>query len=255
MNWQIFTSWVILSVLTFLIPLPGLANEQEQLKRRLQEQRIISDTLKEENLQLKRQVAEQNKELSELRAKFAALLSETDSRIATLTQLELAAAELVHASEKPGDVNAAAALTEILALSRRRIQALSQALADHSKSINAILDACAPSAALRDEAEISLMTLQKGVERCLQPLTLATTQRSPQTMPAVISADKTTRIVLIDQGFLSGVKTGMVYEITREDKVIARLKVLICRPLIAAAEVTDGEFGAAVPGVLLQKGR
>ncbi len=247
------------NIAAFILCLPAVLWAQEpsrDLAQLLQEARVLNEALRAENLRLQREVTARDEELRQLRSRYAALLVDTDRRAAELTGLELAAAHLLRGEGefKPAEGNASE-LLEVLALTRRRMLAFSQTFADHETRIGAILDACSPSDALRQQAQDSFRLLRKGVENCLQPLTLATAPAATANSGscAILLCDPATAIVILDRGFLNGVRVGSDFILRQAGQVAARLKVVDCRPLHAAAIVSEGDFKKLVPGTLLHR--
>ena len=238
--------WKIL-IAAFILSIPAVISAQEpsrDLAQLLQEAKVVNEALRAENLRLQREINARDEELRQLRSRYAGLLVDTDRRTAELTGLELAAAHLLRGEGefKPAEANASE-LLEVFALTRRRMLALSQAFADHETRISTILDTCSPSAALRQQASDSFQLLRKGVESCLQPLTLATAPAANGASGscAILLCDPATAIVILDRGFLNGVRVGADFILRQGGQVVARLKVVDCRPLHAAAIVSEGE--------------
>ena len=256
-DWKIFHYGIILWNLTIFAPVVSGQDAVSELREELLESQVALEGFRSRNRELEAQLAERDAEVAGLRSRYAELLVATDAASDEATRLELAAAHLVAQAENPAasDAGVAVELLDALGLAQRRLLELEKALRDHEKSMKAVLDACQPSQALRQIVEESLAGVSARLDDCLKPVTLATAPQNGagQLSAAILKADRQTQVVVLDQGFLNGVRTGMLFAAKREGAVAVRLKVIEVRPLCSALILEQGDFGSLVPGMLLQR--
>lgn len=257
MRWKNCQIGIILWNLLFCLPVFSQADAVSELRQQLLESQVALESFQERNRELEQQLAERDSELERLQSRYAELLFSTDQAIDELTRLETAAAHLIGSAENPGGKNGEAVgeLFDTLALTQRRLLELSNVLQKHERDMAAVLDACQPSQVLRQAVEDGMREMSEKLSAALQPVTLAT---SPQEMVGQVSAsilrlDLQTRIAVIDQGFLNGVRTGMTFVLRREGNVLVRLKVIESRTLCSAVSLMEGDFRSLAPGMLLQR--
>ena len=256
-NWKILQSGIILWNLTFL--LLGISGQDAvtELREQLLESQVLQESFQSQIRELETRLAERDAELAELRSRYAELLVASDAAVDEATRLELAAAHLVGQAENSAasDNGMAAELLDTLALTQRRLLELESAFRVHGKSMEAVLDACQPSQTLRQAVEESLATVSSRLSDCFKPVTLVTSppQEADLLSAAILKADRLTKVAILDQGFLNGVRTGMAFVCRRDGAVIARLKVIEVRALCSALVLEDGDFNSLMPGMLVQR--
>jgi len=256
MCWKNFQIGFILCNLLFCVAVFGQQDAVSELRQQLLESRVVLESLQERNRELERQLAEANAELEKLRSRYAELLVATDQATDQFARLELSAAHLIGEAENPGGTTVEA--LDTLALVQRRLLELAAAQQRHEKNLAAVLDACQPSRPLRQTVEDDLRELAAKLAAALQPVTLATASgdedgAAGHLSAALVRLDGQTRVAVIDQGFLNGVRVGMTFALTREGVTLARLKVIEVRALVSAALLTQGDFRSLAPGMLLQR--
>lgn len=229
----------------------------EVLRQELTEAREVAAMRAEENERLTAEKAELERELSEMRRRYASLLLATDQTSLKAMEIDLEAAALVRgADEKPSEgVSETGRMLEILAHCRRKVAELSGAMGTHRETIGAILDAAKASNALREQANKSLDATAGSLDDCLETLELATNRELLQTSGscAVLRLDPATNLAILDQGSLHGIRTGQEFGFQRDNEMAARLKAVVVRPRFTAAILTEGDFNSLAYGVLLKK--
>ena len=253
MGWKNCQIGFILCNLLFCVAAFSQQDAVSELREQLLETRVVLDGFQERIRELEQQLSEKDAELERLRSRYAELLVSTDQATDELARLEISAAHLIGQAENPGGTNIEA--LDTLALVQRRLLELSDTLQRHEKSIAAVLDACQPSQSLRQTVEDGLDELAEKMAAVLQPVTLATAPHevSGQLSAALLRLDSQTRIAVIDQGFLNGVRVGMTFALTRDGTTLARLKVIESRALCSAVMLVQGDFRSLAPGMLLQR--
>ena len=257
MRWKICQIGIILWNLLFCVPVFSQDDAVSELRQQLLESQVALESFQERNRELERQLAERSEELERLQSRYAELLISTDQAIDELARLEIAAAHLIGQAENPGGKNGdvAVELFDTLALTQRRLLELSAAMQRHERSMTAVLDACQPSQVLRQTVEDGMREMADKLTAALQPVTLATSPQElvTQVSAAILRLDSQTRIAIIDQGFLNGVRVGMTFALKREGVVLVRLQVIESRALCSAVNLVEGDFRSLAPGMLLQR--
>ena len=253
MGWKNCQIGFILCNLLFCVTAFSQQDAVSELREQLLETRVVLDGFQERIRELEQQLSEKDAELERLRSRYAELLVSTDQATDELARLEISAAHLIGQAENPGGTNIEA--LDTLALVQRRLLELSDTLQRHEKSIAAVLDACQPSQSLRQTVEDGLDELDGKMAAVLQPVTLATAPHevSGQLSAALLRLDSQTRIAVIDQGFLNGVRVGMTFALTRDGATLVRLKVIESRALCSAVMLVQGDFRSLAPGMLLHR--
>ena len=70
---------------------------------------------------------------------------------------------------------------------------------------------------------------------------------------SILRVDQATQLLLLDRGFLNGVRIGTRFQLTREKKTLALIRVIEARAAISAAILEEGDFSLLVPGTLLRR--
>lgn len=256
-HWKNCQIGFILCNLLFCVSVFSQDDAVSELRQQLLESQVALESFQERNRELEHQLAERDEELARLQSRYAELMISTDQAIHELAQLETAAAHLIGQAENPGGKNedVAVELFDTLALTQRRLVELSSALQKHERDMTAVLDACQPSQVLRKTVEDGMQEMADKLSAALQPVTLATSPQElvTQVSAAVLKLDPQTRIAIIDQGFLNGVRVGMNFTLKREGAVLVRLKVIESRALCSAVNLVEGDFRSLTPGMLLQR--
>lgn len=244
---------IILSALT-LLSAPFASAQESSLQVQLKEVEMLAESLREENRSLQQAMAAKERELDELRSKYAELILGTDRQISEIAALQLSAAHLVlgAAGDSTGEQTQAAELMDTLALARRKGQLLLETVERHVEKVQAVVETLAPSQAVRKEVDGNLTELRERAQECVAPLMLLDAAATTTSSCSILKSDAATGIVILDRGTLHGVRSGAQFILQRGDKVAARLKVIESRPLHSAAMIVAGEKAAAVPGTLLK---
>ena len=243
----------ILIALAFSSTLATAQNGPVQVQ--LKEAEMLAESLREENRELKNTLAEKERQLAEIQSKYAELILRTDRQIGEMTALQLSAAHLLRSAvgETPENSDKAAEILDAMALIRRRVQEVAQALERHLEKMAAVMDALKASDAVRKEAEKEFAELKAKMQKCSEPLMLSAAQRNGAVSCSILKLDAAAGIAVLDQGSLHGVRSGDEFILQRGEKDAARLKVIESRPLHSAALITAGDKKAAVPGSLLKR--
>lgn len=232
------------------------APEVEILRQELTESREVQTQLREEAERLGADNAALQKELLELRKRYADILLASDELSGKLVATDLAAAQLLR---KENDVDLekseGARMLEILGYCRGRLQEMGDEMEKHRETVLAALEASQASSAIRQQTEKSLDGVEQRLELCLKPMELATDKTLATTAGscAILKLDAPTQVVILDQGTLHGLKLGDEFTFQRDNEIAATIKIIAVRPAFAAAILTGGEFNALVYGALLHK--
>lgn len=233
-----------------------VSGEVEILRQELTEAREVSAMRREDISRLEGENASLERELDEIRRRYASLLIATDQSAVKAMELDLEASALVRGTEGNADVvSDTRNMLEILGFCRRKISELETAMTAHRENINAILDAIQASDATRDQAAKTLTALKASLDECLEILELSTSQEMivKSASCAVVKLDATTQIAILDQGSIHGVRQGQELTMQRDGEVVARMKIIIVRPRNSAAVLTEGDFNLLACGALLRK--
>jgi len=122
----------------------------------------------------------------------------------------------------------------------------------------AALDGMQPSDAMRREVESRIMSLRRVIESSLNPLSLVAGRGSGDSVEPgclIVSVDRETQSIILNKGFLQGLRSGMIFNLERAAKIIAEVKVIECRSESSAAIVVKGSWDSLLPGASLKQRR
>ncbi len=215
---------------------------------RLAEARMLREALDEENRQLREELQRRDRELAELRSRYAALIVRSQEKLDRLENLEMQALSLLGGQDEETVLKAGA---ELMALERERLLELSRQLSELEGHLNAALDILAPSETIREGIRERVAAVKKALDDSLQPLLPAPrAETGPECR--VRTTDGALRTVVIDKGYLAGVRNGMMFALVRDEKAVAVVKVVESRADMSAALLSEGAWEALFPGVVLQ---
>lgn len=219
----------------------------------MQELRIAREALERETAALKQELAGIQAELDRVRTLYAEAILRQREEVEQLRSLEVQAASLVQAGTGDGAGKTLAESVQVLSLLRSRLLNVESEVTKFEKAMAAAMAVMQPSDALRREVEDRVMSLRRVVESSLKPLSIVAGRGSGDavlTGCSVLSADAQTQTVILDKGFLDGCRGGMVFVHRRQEKVVARLKVVEVRPDLAVAVIVEGTLARVTPGML-----
>lgn len=246
----IISWWSILGSFTVELAVADEAIPAEQAE--LMEANAV---LREELRLLREQDRRRQEELLELRSRHARLLLASDRALNEAAAMELAAGHLL-LENSGGDDGSAAALLSALSLVRRQLLLVNQRLAECKVAVESVLTACDASQTARDVVEKRLDALQVAVNDSLQPLSIAdpdSFRNAVADSPTILRIDRPSQSVILDCGYLNGVRLDMRFELRRDGVVVATVAVVECRLLKCVAVLLDGDFEQLVPGAMLHR--
>ena len=218
----------------------------------LQEAREARESAEQRIIDLELELAKAKQELEKIRSRYADFYLESHAVVERMRQLELQASHLLRRKEDlDGDTLAAQAL-EALNLAGKRQLEVEDAVRDFEQYLASVLDVLQPSEALRREWSERTMALKRVVENSLKPLSIVARRGGGgpgRQGCGVLAVNEELQLVVLDRGFLAGLKTGGVWRLmSADDTVTARLRVVEVRPEISAAVVIQGELDRVTPG-------
>ncbi len=235
----------------------AVADELEELRLQLMEAKELVAQVREEAALAERERQEKERQIVELRSRYASLLMATDQALENWSRMELSAAHLVRNAEgeETESNNEAALMLEVLGVCRRRLSELANRMTVHQETLRAILEAANASEVIRSQAEQSLENLSTALEECLVPMDLATAEVATVVTGscAILRLDAAAQLVILDQGTLQGIRVNQELTLQQEEVIVARLKVVVARPFHAAAVVVEGDFQTLTVGALLHR--
>lgn len=220
------------------------ANDNPQLREAL----MIREALEEENRELRQEVQRQEKELTELRSRYASLILKTRERIEKIERLELQAASLLGENENGDELQKESA--ELLALERSRLLTLTNRLDELEGKFNATMDILQASNTLREGVADSFQTVKEALNASLQPL-LPQVREQVSSDCSVLALDNDLRVIVLDKGYLAGIRNGALLAYVHDEKTLAVVKVVESRPEESAAVLVEGTWELILPGVIL----
>lgn len=224
----------------------AVALREAKEARELAEKRILD---------LELELGKAKKELEKIRSRYADFYLESHAVVDRMRQLELQASHLIRRKEDlDGDALAAQAL-EALNLAGRRQLEVEDAVHSFEQYLNSVLDVLQPSDALRRELSERIKALHRAVENSLKPLSIVARRGGGgpgKQGCGVLAVNEELQLVVLDCGFLAGLKTGSVWRLMSGDSTVtARLRVVEVRPEISAAVVIQGDMASLTPGCQL----
>jgi hypothetical protein len=234
-----FGSAVEATVSTSLAPVLPQSNKET-------EQRIV---------ELELELARVRKELGQQRAQYAAFYERSHAVLEQMRELELHSAHLLQ--RKDGEDTAALASQALSALGELGARQLEveQSLGEFERYLETMLDVMQPSDAVRREVSERVSALRGVVERSLNPLSIVAGRgsgKSGMSGCAVLAVDDELQLVILDGGFLNGVRAGSQWWQARGAKVILKLRVVDARPEISAAVLLQGTLAEVAVGSRFQ---
>ena len=232
-------------------PPPGglrLELEEAKLARAAAEGRVTD---------LEADVRRAERDLEALRRQYADLYLESRRQLGEREHLELRVAGLLTDHEDPSSGRALSRALAALAELRKHQRRLGELVRAFSVYLPSVLDVLQPSEALRRELMARVTDLLEAAERAERPLSEVAGRGSghPQGRACrVLAVSDELQVVVLDAGSRDGVRLGTYWRYTRDDKTVAKLRIIETRPSISAAVVVEGRFKMIAPGVLMQPG-
>lgn len=254
-RWQFGISATTVCILLFFLgtltsAADGLATAKtasaESIAGKEAEQRIV---------ELELELSRVREELSRQRAQYAAFYERSHAVLERMRELELRSAHLLQ--RKDGEDTVALANQALSALRELGVRQLEveQSLGDFERYIETMLDVMQPSDAVRREVSERISALRGVVERSLNPLSLVAGRgggKSGMTGCGVLAVHDELQLVILDRGFLSGVRIGSEWWQARDGKVTMKLRVVDARPEISAAVLVQGSLAEIAIGSRFQ---
>lgn len=227
----------------------------EVLRIRLEESRQALAQCQAERQQLQETLKLREQELAGLRRDYASVLMDSDRLARTLVAQDLKAAHLLReAGSAQAQAPDAVGMLAVLGDCRRLLLELQEAWSKNRDAASAALEAAQASQVLRDQVGDGAEEVRKRLEKCLAAVGLAAQgQILAIGSSAVLQVDPGTRLVLLDQGSLHGLREGSLLQWKRGGETLATLEVVLVRPARAVAVPKEGDIRALPPGALLHR--
>jgi uncharacterized membrane-anchored protein YhcB (DUF1043 family) len=250
-NWQYHKSMLILYILLFSVIFSFAGNSTLQPDIKQQEFEVVRKILEEEKKELEQALLASQKELAQLRTLYADTLIRQSKLVQDLQELEIAATNLLQSNEEKSLQKDFTEALATLATLRGRVLKIEEEFAEFEKAMKAALDGMQASEAMRKEVNDRISGLRELIESSLSPLSIVAGRGSGDannTNCIILSADKQSRSVILNKGFLQGMRSGMILVLERADKILAEVKVVECRADYSAAVIIKGKWTTLLPG-------
>jgi len=219
-----------------------------------QELRLAREAAEKRCAELDAALAKAQKELEQLRSRYAELYLQSQERIRQMEALELQAAHLlVDRQALAGGDPAAAALHALEDVRQAQVELVSQVRAFQAYLASA-LDVLQPSDAMRREITTRGAELVAAAERAFKPLsTVAGRGRRDLVARScrVLAVNDDLQMVVLDSGQDAGIRRGTQWTAVKDGVVKARLLVIEVRTDISAAVMTEGHLGDIGPATVV----
>lgn len=257
-NWTNASCTIILFALVFLV-YECQAQVKEPAKPEktvesldLREAKEARESAEKRVLELELELEKLRKDYDALRSRYAGLYLESHDVIDKMKNLEISAANLLRNKNASSSGSLENEAMEAMSLSvSRQIAALDE-LKHFEKYISSLMDVLQPSTALKSELDKRVSDLKKSVELALKPLSTVARRGSGGTGKSncdVIAVSVEMQLVILNRGFLSGVRPGKRWHLNGPDgKIAATLVTVDSRPEISAAVLLEGDIEALNPG-------
>jgi len=220
----------------------------------LQELRLAREAADKRCAELETALVKAQKELTELRSRYADLYLQSQERSRQMEALELQAAHLLvdRQALAAGDP-AADALHALEDVRQAQVELVSQVRAFQGY-LGSALDVLEPSDAMRREITTRCAELVASAERAFKPLSTVAGRGSRDLVARscrVLAVNDDLQVVVFDSGQDAGIRRGTQWNVVKDGTVKARLRVIEVRADISAAVVTDGRLGDLGPGTVV----
>jgi chromosome segregation ATPase len=196
-------------------------------------------------------LAKAQKELEQLRSRYADLYLQSQERNRQLEALELQAAHLlVDRQALAGGDPAADALHALEDVRQAQVSLVNQVRAFQTY-LSSALDVLAPSETMRREITTRCAELVASAERAFKPLsTVAGRGRRDLVARScrVLTVNDDLQVVVLDSGQDAGIRRGTQWKVVKDGTVKARLLIIEVRADISAAVLTEGRLSDLGPG-------
>ena len=233
------------------------AERPEPADLRLQEAQMARQAAEQESAELRAALAQTEKELENLRRRFAALYLSSREQQKELEYFELRVAGLLTDAQDPSTGRALSQALAAVDRLREIQQELARRLREFETYLRSVLDVLQPSEVLRREVTERFDELIALVEQSVRPPSKVARRGGgsvERRKCRVLAVNDELQVVVLDSGFDSGVRQGTYWRVTKDSTVLARLRVIEVRPSLSAAVVVDGRFKAVGPGALVVAG-
>jgi chromosome segregation ATPase len=231
-------------------PAAGAVAETVQV----QELRLAREAAERRCAELDAALAKAQRELNELRSRYADLYLQSQERSRQMESLELQAAHLlVDRQALAADDPAAQALHALEDVRQAQVELVSQVRAFQGY-LGSVLDVIEPSDAMRREITARCAELVASAERAFKPLsTVAGRGRRDLVVRTcrVLTVNDDLQVAVLDSGQDAGIRRGTQWKVVKDGTLKARLLVIEVRAGISAATVTEGRLGDLGPGTVV----
>lgn len=250
-HWQFRICAVIVCILFFFLDALAFADGGLATVKTATAGSVSSKEAEQRIVELELELSRVREELSRQRAQYAAFYERSHAVLEQMRELELHSAHLLQ--RKDGEDTAALANQALSALRELGVRQLEveQSLRDFERYIETMLNVMQPSDAVRREVSERISALRGVVERSLNPLSIVAGRgggKSGMTGCGVLAVHDELQLVILDRGFLSGVRTGSEWWQARNGKVTMKLRVVDTRPEISAAVLVQGTLAEIAIG-------
>lgn len=247
-EWTFPIPFVMVWALCFCMVRPVAAEDAgkgEDVQLQIQELRLAREAAEKRAVELEAALAKARRDLRQLRSRYADVYLQSQERNRRLETLELQAAHLLvdrQALAKGDTASEALRTLEDVLQAHAALTTRIQAFQTYLNSVLAVLE---PSDALRREITARYEALKRAAEQTVKPLSRVA-GRGKRNLEAgtcrVLAVNDDLQVVVLDAGYADGVRQGSRWQITREDQVVARLRVIELRANMSAALLSDGRL-------------
>lgn len=250
-HWQFGIGATTVCILLFFLGALASAAEELATAKTTAAESMAGKEAEQRIVELELELSRVREELGRQRAQYAAFYERSHAVLEQMRELELRSAHLLQ--RKDGEDAAALANQALSALRELGVRQLEveQSLRDFERYIGTMLDVMQPSDAMRREVSERISALRGVVERSLNPLSIVAGRgggKSGMTGCGVLAVHDELQLVILDRGFLSGVRTGSEWWQARDGKVTMKLRVVDARPEISAAVLVQGSLAEVAIG-------
>jgi len=197
------------------------------------------------------------RELEELRRRYASLYLEAGDLQKKLEGLNFSAARLLETDTDPAGTQTIKRLLARLEDMQAGQDDLHRAAEEFKDYLGMVLDILQPSDVLRGELTKRLDALLERCEQLAQPPSQVAGRGGEELLKRgcrVLAVNDELQTVILSAGSAEGIGRGTIWHVPGREKQAVQLKVIEVRTRLSAAMVTEGRVDQVAPGMVAKPG-
>ncbi len=202
-------------------------------------------------------LARSERDLENLRCRYADLYLESREQQQQLQDLNFQAAALLEGHGNRAPSQDMARVMARMSAQEAGCRSLCSSVREFVRYLDVVLEVLQPSDAVRHEVQSRVRVLENQCDRLSQksPIVARRGDRGvPRRECRILAVSEELQILVLDGGFADGVAPGTVWRVLSDGTVVAKLKIVEVRPNLSAAMLVQGPFRTLAPGLLVRRG-